>query len=290
MKPPAALPLVIDGLSSIAGTYDALICDIWGVVHNGQTPNITAIEALQEFRKKHGPVTLLSNAPRLAAHVRTQFDRLGVSHDCYDAISTSGEATRMELEKRAGGGAKLPIYHLGPKRDASLYEGLNINLVEPGAARLVLCTGLFDDENEGPDDYREVLANLHGLEMLCANPDVTVRRGDQVVYCAGAIAREYEKLGGRVIYFGKPHPLVFEAALAELRKRAPVKRVLVIGDGPATDILGANTMGLDALFIVGGLHGGEVADLATTAARAHLRNLFAQSGAQAKAMMTELRW
>ena len=289
----AHLPPVIDGLSRIAADYDGLICDIWGVMHDGRTPNPPAIAALQKFRGRRGPVLLLSNAPRVAGHVVAQFGQVGVPRDCYDAILTSGEATRLELAARAAQRPPMPIFHLGPERDANIYQGLPVECVSKAqlaSARLVLCTGLFDDTRETPADYDEMLDACGGLEMLCANPDITVRRGHEVVYCAGALAQAYEKKGGKVKYFGKPYPPVFEAALARLAQCGSTGRVLVIGDGPSTDILGANRMALDSLFIAGGLHAAKTGDLADATVRAGIAELFAEAGARANAMMTELAW
>jgi len=245
------MPEKIPGLHAIAGYYDALICDVWGVVHDGYRPNAGAVDALQAFRASSGPVVLLTNAPRLAADVMAQFDRIGVPHDCYDALVTSGEAARAELARRAGNGRELALFNLGPERDRAVREGLNIRLADADRAELVLCTGLFDDEREGPQDYRALLEKFRArkLTLLCANPDVTVKRGDSIVYCAGAIAGLYEEMGGAAVYFGKPYAPVFEHALARARTFGAARRVLAAGDGLATDIRGANAMGWDALFV-----------------------------------------
>lgn len=278
-------PPFLPGLNLIAGEYDAVICDIWGVVHDGQAPNALAIDALQAFRGGVGPVVLLSNAPRLASGVKLQFDRIGVPHDCYDAILTSGELTRAHLKTRTGASAPLPIFYLGPDRDLPAYEGLNLLRVGPDAAELVLCIGPFRDEIETPDDYRDLLAQFlaRKLPMLCANPDVIVQRGEKIVYCAGAIAERYESMGGDVVYFGKPHEGVFEAALAMARGFGPARRPLVIGDGLATDILGANRVGWDALFINSGLYGGK-------SSLAEVQALLAEHGLKARAVMDRLTW
>ena len=262
------------------------------MVHNGKTPTLTAVAALETYRASHGPVILLTNAPRLAGDIRAQFDRIGVSHKCYDAIVTSGEATRADLAARASGVPSLPIFNLGPDRDKATYEGLPVSLVSPEEAQLVLCTGLFNDEVEGPDDYTALLERfaIRGLPFLCANPDVTVRRGNDILYCAGAIARRYEEMGGAVTYFGKPYGPIFENAQAVARKLGAARRPLVIGDGLATDIRGANLAGLDALFIVGGLAGAELGELPADEAKRLLNELFVSHHVHARARLDELRW
>jgi HAD superfamily hydrolase (TIGR01459 family) len=283
---------MITGLGQIARDYDGVICDIWGVVHDGHRPNPAAVDALRAFREAIGPVVLLTNAPRLASDVTRQFDRIGVPHGCYDAIVTSGSAARADLERRISAAKPLALYHLGPERDRGTYEGLNVALTEPGSAEIVLCTGLFHDQTETPDDYAARLRELKArdLVMICANPDVTVRRGDDIVYCAGALARAYEEIGGKVIAYGKPHPAIFNVALAELKRRSAARRPLVIGDGLATDIKGANAMGWDALFISGGLFGVELQTLAEDHAARRIGELLAEHGVRVRATIGELKW
>ena len=280
-------PRLINGLCEIAPTYDAVICDVWGVLHNGREAYLSAADALRRFRGERGPVVLLTNAPRLADGVEWLFDRVGLPRDFYDGIVTSGSAARADLERRTEVGRSLPIFNLGPPRDNPLFQGLNLQLVTPEEADLVLCTGLFDDETETPDDYRALLEVFRNrtLPFLCANPDIVVQRGDRLIYCAGAIARLYEAMGGQVIYYGKPYPAVFERAVAELRAKAPAHRLLVIGDGIETDILGAQRVGLDALFIGGGIHGEELKQHPEA-----LDNLFRTKGVSAVAAMPTLVW
>ncbi len=281
--------LIITGLSTIAPEYDALVCDVWGVLHNGKHARAPAVDALQRFRKSHGPVVLLSNAPRPASEVARMLAHFGVPADAYDAIVTSGVAARDDLEKRAHG-ERLPILHIGPERDRGVFEGLPIDCVDAGAAKVVLCTGLYDDDHETPENYRSVLADLRArdLTMLCANPDIVVQRGNALIYCAGAIAREYEKIGGAVIYYGKPYLPVYDMTLARAREAAnrDIKKPLAIGDGLATDIKGANAAALDALFIADGVHGEELG--AFTAE--NLAALFARAGVSVRAAMPALIW
>jgi HAD superfamily hydrolase (TIGR01459 family) len=292
MASPMNAVATLSGLREIAGNYDSLICDIWGVVHDGRKANRGAIDALKSFRAQRGPVLLLTNAPRLTGDIEKQFDRIGVPHDCYDTIVTSGSAARADLERRAGAARPIALYHLGPERDRATHAGLNAELVGPGEAQIVLCTGLFDDEKEGPDDYIELLAQLKArdLLMICANPDVTVRRGDDIVYCAGALARAYEAIGGQVVAYGKPYPAIFAVASAELKKHGRAEHPLVVGDGLETDIRGANRVGLDALFVSGGLFGVELGALPKEQAAARLAALLTENDVRLQAVISELVW
>lgn len=282
-------PSIVPGLSAIAPEYDALVCDVWGVLHNGRQARAPAVDALQRFRKTRGPVVLLSNAPRPASAVVQQFAHFGIPSDCYDAIVTSGGAAHEDLKRRAEGG-RLAILHIGPERDRGVFEGLPVDCVDAAHASVVLCTGLYDDDHETPDDYRETLADLlrHGLTLLCANPDIVVQRGTTLLYCAGAIARVYEDMGGKVVYYGKPHLPVYEMSLARAREAAghEIARPLAIGDGLNTDIRGANRAGMDALFIADGVHGEELGAVTPE----NLARLFAKAGVSARAAMQALVW
>ncbi|HSZ74116.1 MAG TPA: TIGR01459 family HAD-type hydrolase [Rhizomicrobium sp.] len=282
-------PKTPTGLSEIASDYDALICDVWGVLHDGKEPRLEAAHALSHFRRAHGPVVLLSNAPRPVADIEAQFTYIGVPLDCYDAIVTSGVATREELARRASG-EKLAMLHIGPERDRGVFEGLNIECVEVAHSELALCTGLWDDDTETPDDYEELLATLKArdLTMLCANPDIVVQRGGALVYCAGALAKAYEELGGEVVYYGKPHRPIYDMTLATAHRIAgrAIKRPLAIGDGMDTDIKGANHAGIDALFIADGVHAAQMGKLTAEGAQ----QLFAVPGVHAVAAMHKLVW
>jgi HAD superfamily hydrolase (TIGR01459 family) len=282
-------PAILGGLGEIAGNYDALLCDVWGVVHDGTHAYADAVQALRQFRAERGPVILLSNAPRPAEDVEQQFERLRAPRDCYDSILTSGMVAREDIARRSEG-RKLPLLHIGPERDRGIISGLPVICVDPGQAEIVLCTGLFDDDTEAPEDYRTPLANLkdRGLTLLCANPDIVVQRGGKLIWCAGALARLYAELGGHVVYYGKPHAPVYQAALGRLRAMAKGDRlrVLALGDGLETDIRGANTAGLDAVFIADGIHGEDVSELTPTA----LARLFAPAGVTARGAMRRLVW
>ena len=277
-------PRLITGLSELAPAYDALICDVWGVIHDGHRAHPAAVEALIHFRKKHGPVVLLTNAPRRADSVAALCAGYGVPPDCYDAIVSSGEAARDALARESATGT-LPLYYIGPDKDLPVMEGLDLDLTGIVEARLAMCTGLLDDLTETPEDYAGRLATMRArnLTMICANPDLVVHRGPKLCYCAGALAKEYEKLGGTVVYYGKPHRPIYDAALAAAGN---VKKPLAIGDGMFTDILGANRAGLDVLFIADGVHGEEVEPYNAD----HLEKLFAKSGVHALAASRSLTW
>lgn len=274
-------PAVISGLGEIAGNYDALVCDVWGVIHNGVHAFPPAVEALRRFRAERGRVLLLTNAPRPPHCIEPQLRNYGVPADCYDMIVTSGGAARADLVRRG----HVAIYHVGPERDLALFEGLDVALTGPEEAELVLCTGLFDDDNETPENYREILgrALAHHLPMICANPDVMVPRGDRLVHCAGGVAQFYEQLGGKVSYYGKPHPPIYAAAMDAAGHPA---RPLVIGDAMATDIKGANVMGYDVLFVADGLHAEDIDGLTPES----VVSLFAPQGVHARAAIAALKW
>jgi HAD superfamily hydrolase (TIGR01459 family) len=278
------LPRLISGLSEIASDHDALICDVWGVVHDGQTHHPAAAEALLRFRKNHGPVILLTNAPRVPAEVAAQCASYGLPPDCYDAIVSSGGAARDELARRSATGT-VPLYYIGPDRDLAMIAGLDIRRTDIAQAEVALAIGLVDDMRETIDDYQDVLKAMRArdLTMLCANPDLVVHRGSRLVTCAGSLAQAYEKLGGEVIYYGKPHLPVYQAALAAA---GSPKRPLAVGDGLLTDIRGANAAGLPVLFIADGVHGEEVNPYTAE----HLAALFTRFGAKASTVTRALRW
>ncbi|HEY5046471.1 MAG TPA: TIGR01459 family HAD-type hydrolase [Rhizomicrobium sp.] len=282
-------PDILSGLSQIAGDYDALICDVWGVLHDGTSARAGAIEALKQFRAAQGPVVLLSNAPRPVAVLEEQFARIGVPHDCYDAIVTSGVATREALAIRCEEGP-LRMLHIGPERDRGVFEGLPIECVTLENAGVVLCTGLYDDEKETPADYRDLLAALkkRELTLLCANPDIVVQRGGRLIWCAGAVARAYEEAGGDAVYYGKPHKPIYATTLEAARRAAgrAIERPLAVGDGLETDIAGANRMGLDALFVADGIHGEQIPALTPQA----MKQFFEAHHGSARAVLRTLVW
>ncbi len=247
----------LERLDDILGGYDAILCDIWGVIHNGRAAYPAAHEALSRARAAGKIVLLISNVPKPRDPIPGQLDRYGVPRGAWDAIVTSGDAIRDELSRRAPG----PMYKIGPAHDRELWDGLGLAYAELGAAAFIGISGLNDDRVETPDDYAQTLreARARELDMLCANPDIVVRVGDRLVWCAGAIAQAYERLGGRVIMAGKPYAPVYELAYRELAALAgrdiPRARMLAIGDGIGTDLKGADEQGIDCVFVASGMHG-----------------------------------
>ncbi|MEA2934046.1 MAG: hypothetical protein QOD74_692 [Variibacter sp.] len=250
---------LLRSFSELSRNYDVVLSDIWGVVHNGEAAWPDACDALARFRANGGSVVLISNAPRPGAIVQRHLDRLGVSRDVYDAIVTSGDVTRGEVEERRG----QPLYHLGPDRDLGIYTGLDARIVPMEDAAYCVCSGLFDDRKETPDDYRDLLGRMRErhLFMICANPDIVVERGDLLLYCAGALADAYADIGGQVLYAGKPHRPIYDQALARAAqvrgKDTSASRVLAIGDSVRTDLTGAAKLGVDCLFVTSGIHSEE---------------------------------
>jgi HAD superfamily hydrolase (TIGR01459 family) len=252
----------IAGLSEISDHYDVILCDIWGVLHNGVASFTQASDALVSFRRRGGAVILISNAPRPSPPIARQVLKLGVSPDAFDAVVTSGDVTIGLMEQQGGD----RVLHIGPERDLTLLDavaeasGARPRLVSLQDAQYALCTGLRNDETETLDDYDLELKAMaaRGLNMICANPDIVIHRGETLIYCAGALARRYEELGGSVVYAGKPYTPIYDRALARAEhiRGAPIAkpRVLAIGDGMRTDIIGAAQAVLDVLFVTGGIH------------------------------------
>lgn len=258
---------IISRLSDVSANYRAVFCDLWGCLHNGKTPFPAAVAALQAFKASGGTVLLLTNAPRPKPSVINQLNRLGVPADCYDEVVSSGDAAQYALITGAVG---RKVYHIGPDKDLSFFTDFADDLQEtlasePPITRVpldqadgIVVTGPFNDEVETAEDYRATLlfAKTKGLKLLCANPDIVVDMGDKRIYCAGAIAQLYDQMGGESLYFGKPHPPIYDLArrrLAEIDGDINESEILCIGDGIATDIQGAQSEGLDAVFITGGI-------------------------------------
>ncbi|MGA8324313.1 MAG: TIGR01459 family HAD-type hydrolase [Xanthobacteraceae bacterium] len=282
----------IERIEPLARGYDVLLCDIWGVVHNGVAAFPEACDALSRFLSDGGTVILVTNAPRASDAVVRILDRMNVSHAVYDAIVSSGDVTRGIVARRSG----QRVFHLGPERDHSIFTGLEVTFAPLEAADYVVCSGLFDDAVETPDSYRDMLAAMRGraLFMVCANPDVVVERGDALVYCAGALADAYAALGGDVLYCGKPHAPIYDMALATAASlrggRIPSRdRVLAIGDSVRTDLKGAAAFGLDVMFVTSGLHAEHYGSRDAPDMQA-LNKVFADAGVAPKAVMSGLKW
>lgn len=256
---------IIRALADLTGRYDAVFCDLWGCLHNGKAAYPAAVAALQGFRATGGKVVLLTNAPRPKSSVIDQLDGLGVPRDAYDLVVTSGDAAQMGMLSGAVG---RRVHHIGAPKDEVFFTDFAEDLAayaatQPPITRVplrdaegIVCTGLRDDLTETPDDYRAslLLGKTLGLPMLCANPDIVVDMGDKRLYCAGALAKAYEDMGGTALYFGKPHPPIYDLARRRLAQTGLTDaQILCIGDGIFTDIQGGIGEGLDTLFITGGL-------------------------------------
>lgn len=288
----SASGLIVPGLSHIADGYDAILCDVWGVIHNGVALFDGPVDALRNFRQKSGgTVVLITNAPRPSPPIIEQLDRLGFPREAYDAIVTSGDVTVSLLQTE-----KIErIYHIGPERDHTLFDDLNVARVAPEDTDTIVCTGLFDDVTETAEDYREALTAMakRGMRMICANPDVVVERGSTLIYCAGALAGLYDELGGETVRLGKPFGPIYNLA----RQRAGAfagsipsdDRILAIGDGMFTDIKGANGAGLPTLFVTSGIHHADFGPVESPDAR-KVADRLAAEGLQAVAAVTRLKW
>lgn len=275
------------GLSGLASRYDTILCDVWGVIHNGRASFPEACDALVKFRQQGGQVSLITNAPVPNKQVIRLFEPLGVPMEAFDTCVSSGDATRAELAARPD----MTVWRMGGdegwEHDRFLYEGLGHTFIDDDRADLLLCIGLRDQVNDQPGDYRAELSRAvaKGIPMLCANPDKQVRVGGKLYWCAGALADIYEDLGGTVIYPGKPYAPIYRLAvdtLAGLKSRP--QRILCIGDSPATDVRGARLQGYDSLYVGTGLkqHGADF--------QAEVTDLLADYGECATYAMTGLRW
>lgn len=248
---------VVGSVTDVADLYEAMFADLWGVVHDGRRAFPAAVAAMRAWRATGRPIVLLSNVPRPGANVAGTFARLGLPVDAWDDIVTSGDAIRPELARRAPG----PVYRMGRQTDAGLWDGLGLRFSDLADARFAAIAGLPGHPGEHPDDYLAVLRDLRerDLELVCANPDVQVPHGIGLRWSPGSIASRYEALGGPVVQAGKPHApiyeLAFERAARILGHDLAASRVLAVGDGPATDVRGAMSLGIDALFIATGING-----------------------------------
>lgn len=251
---------VIQSLSDISSRYDALFCDLWGCVHDGLRAFPAAVAALQAFRKGGGTVVLVTNAPRGWREVEKQLVRLGVPEDAWDAIATSGDSARAAM---FAGVVGSNVYYIGTDFDLSFFDPMEIvenpvpiKRVPLADAEGIVCTGPTDPHAD-PAVWRSdfLYAKTQGLKLLCANPDIVVDRGDVREWCAGALAKLYTEMGGESLYFGKPHPPIYDLARRRLMKIRPVEdsRILCVGDGIHTDVQGGLSEELDTLFITGGL-------------------------------------
>ncbi|KIC50358.1 TIGR01459 family HAD-type hydrolase [Tateyamaria sp. ANG-S1] len=256
---------IISALSEISDHYDALFVDLWGCVHNGVKALPEAVAALQAYRAKGGKVVLVTNSPRPRAGVQKQLVHFGVPDDAWDTIATSGDSARAAMFRGIVGSK---VYFIGQPGEEKFFQPIGvikdpvqIDMVPLNEAEGIVCTGPRDPMAD-PDVMRPefLMAKQLGLKLLCANPDIVVDRGEVREWCAGALAKLYTEMGGESLYFGKPHPPIYDLArrrLAELDVDVPDSSILAIGDGVLTDIAGAMGEDIDSLFISGGLAAAE---------------------------------
>ena len=265
----------LEHLSEIYNFYDTYIIDLWGVMHNGIELNERAIEAVDNLTKANKKVVFLSNAPRPNKNVINFLRKLNMSEIYLNNILTSGEAALKSIQNKIFGEY---FFHLGPLRDNSLYEGLEKNKVSIEKSNFILCTGLFDSHEKDLKYYKKLLKNYTSKKLICTNPDLIVHRGDKEEYCAGAVAKIFEELGGEVVYFGKPYKAIYDIFLKEKEK------AFIIGDNLNTDIKGANNLNLDSLFITDGVHKSEFSK------EEDLSKLFNKYNIKSKYFQKELTW
>ena len=295
------MPRLIAGLAELAGRYDVILCDVWGVVHNGAAAFAPALDALARFRARGGAVALITNSPAPSHIVAAQLDSFGAPREAYDAIVSSGDVTVSLLIERAG----QNLFHIGAAAETGLFDEVAVRLGAPPPqagieqADFVLCTGFIDFWNEKPEDYDGRLKRIYerGLDFICANPDLVVEVDGVLSYCAGAIAERYERLGGKVIQAGKPYAPIYDRALALTGAAGPVdrSRVLAIGDAMRTDISGAVAQGFDSLFVTSGISSRRVARRRIGGAGARLdaaalRQFVEASGVAPTAAVAALAW
>ncbi|NKB52692.1 MAG: TIGR01459 family HAD-type hydrolase [Rhizobiaceae bacterium] len=284
------MPKRISGLSAIAPNYRAILCDVWGVLHNGQSVYRQAEDALVQYRKAGGQVVLLTNSPRPNQGVASQLDDLEVSRQAFDAIVTSGDVTRTLIEQTAG-----DVFLLGPDRDLPLFDGLGKNLVDAASCETIVCTGLFEDEKEVPEDHRDRLSDLAARQIpfICANPDLVVERGERMIYCAGSLAKLYDELGGQTFVAGKPHSPIYNLAMKRLEEingtAMSQDNVIAVGDGMPTDVAGALSNGFDLLYISAGIHSTEYGP-ADDPNEAELEKFLANHEVEPTVWMPRLSW
>ncbi|MGY6635374.1 MAG: TIGR01459 family HAD-type hydrolase [Alkalilacustris sp.] len=265
---------ILDRLADIAPDYDVLLCDLWGCLHNGERPYAPAVAALEAFRAGGGRVVLLTNSPRPESGVAKQLESIGVPRGAYDCIVSSGDAAQAGM---VAGAVGRRVWHLGPEKDHRFFTALPEHLaaeapierVDFDAAEGIVCTGQFSDDDH-PDDYRGrfLAARERGLKLLCANPDIVVDHADRRLWCAGALARLYTEMGGESLYFGKPHPPIYDLArrrLAALGGMPANERILAVGDGLHTDVQGAIAEDIDVILVTGGLAAAETGTADMTA-------------------------
>ena len=265
-----------DGLRSIVENYDIFYIDLWGVVHNGITLHKNAIEALEEITKTNKDYVLLTNAPRPNSSVNLFLEKMGMKKEIREKVYSSGEASLSYLKKNF---LNKKFFHLGPPRDFDLFLDFRKDKTEDiKESSYLLCTGLFEDQGEDLGFYKKLFKEHINKKMICTNPDLIVDRGDKRELCAGSVASVFEKMGGEVIYFGKPFPEVYNQSINNKEKR-----VLSIGDNLNTDIKGANLLNYDSLIISNGVHKNEIE-------KDGIKAVSKKYGVITNFIQTELKW
>jgi HAD superfamily hydrolase (TIGR01459 family) len=285
-------PRIITTIEEAIEGIDAVFCDVWGVLHNGVAAFREASLALERIRKARPiAVVLLSNAPRPSSHVLPQLARLGVRRTAFDAMATSGDLCRTIIAGRK----PQRFLHLGPARDGGLFEGLGLEPADEADADYILCTGLYEDTTETPEDYRATFDRLlaRRLPMLCANPDLVIDRGGTTIYCAGALAELYAAMGGETEVIGKPYGAVYGEAqrIAEgiLGRPTRPESILAIGDSLRTDIAGAAAFGATSLLVARGIHAADLLGDGSALDGTLVRRFLADAGASPDFVIDALR-
>ena len=254
-------PIKINNFSEVYEKYDSVICDIWGVIHNGHKLFRSSVDCLYNLKNMGYPIILVSNAPRPGEEIKLMLKNMGLEKNCYDKIITSGDLTQKILND---GSLGQNCYHIGPDRDLKIFEGVGVKRVSFDKSDFIFITGLFNDEEEDENTYLPLLeeSKKRKLKLLCANPDIWVQRGNDLIPCAGAISKKYETIGGKVINIGKPFQPIFDEAIKNIDSfgKGKFSSTIVIGDGIDTDIKGANDYKLDSLLTLGGLFSGQKID------------------------------
>ena len=265
----------LNHLSDIFDNYDTFVIDLWGVIHNGVMLNPEAIKAVEQLKNNSKKIVFLSNAPRPSSKVINFLLKMNMNKKYLSNVITSGEAAMYAINKNQFGKS---FFHLGPSRDASVFEKVKNNKTDLNNCDFILCTGLFDEHESDLEFYKKFLKKHLTKKLICTNPDLTVHRGNVEELCAGAIANVFEDLGGKVVYFGKPHKEIYSMCFNSKEK------VLAIGDNLRTDIKGANNLNIDCLFISEGVHRNEFADIS------ELDSLLNKYKVKANFFQKELKW
>ena len=265
----------LNHLSEIFNAYDTFVIDLWGVMHDGIKLNNKAIEAVDQLKKKSKKIVFLSNAPRPSAKVIDFLLKMKMNKNYLSNVVTSGEAAMQAINQNKFG---KKFFHLGPSRDSSIFEKVKDNKTEIDSCDFILCTGLFDEHEDNMDYYNNFLSKHVSKKLVCTNPDLIVHRGNKEEYCAGYIAKIFEELGGKVVYYGKPHKEIYKICINSNEK------VLAIGDNLKTDIKGANNLNKDCLFISNGIHRNEFNS------NLELQKLLVKYKVKANYYQKELQW